>query len=599
MKRSKRDPAADARDAAIIQLRQHPILALINEKTGIFADEKYEYVAERGWIAVQPYGYIWLHPKRHLTTDEWLRLMALATICLGFGFVVKRQPLPTWELTSLLIANRFCDELKIGRLPEALEYEFLQIPTGGAEALFRQLCTTDTGSSAFDWHHEITGGGTLFVKLDEKIPHYHRTDWKELLAKGIASGVGRALNVAAGHAVSADPERASTPARQAKRRLIDHYPLLGALAATFDLEEDRRLCQQYGIQVAAVDVGARKIWMNPGAGLNSNECLFVFTHELLHAGLNHASRRRGRDPQLWNVACDFIINAWLIEMGIGSAPAIGLLHDPKFQNWSAEEIYDDLAKDLRRARKLATLRGVGQPDLIGEEDGKPFTDAERYCRRALAHGLERCLLGNTRGTLPAGLIEEIRSLNQPPIPWDVQLAEWFDERFPPPDVRRTYARPSRRQAATPDLPRPSAAKPPEEERKSRVFGVVLDTSGSMEPAILGKALGAIASYSLARDVFAVRLICCDAHAYDHGWVEPESLLDRFSIKGRGGTILQPGIDLIEAQRHRAEFPKTGPLLIITDGFCEDQLHVSMDHAFLLPEGRRLPFFPKGKIFHVT
>lgn len=599
MKRGKRDAATEAKDAAIVQLRQHPILALINEQTGIFADEKHEFVSERGWFAIQPNGYIWLHPKRHLKTEEWLRLMALATVCLGFGLVVKSHPSQTWELTSLLIADRFCEELKIGRLPEALEYEFSSIPAGGADALFRQLCTTDTDSSAFDWHHEITGGNALFVKLDEKIPPYRQTDWKELLAKGIAAGVGRALKVAAGHTISADPQRPSTPAQQAKRRLIDNHPLLGALAATFDLEEDHRLCQQYGIQVAAVDVGARKIWMNPAAHLNSNECLFVFTHELLHAGLNHASRRRGRDAQLWNVACDFIINAWLIEMGVGSAPAIGLLHDPKFQNWSAEEIYDDLAKDLRRARKLATLRGVGQPDLIGEEEGKPFTDAESYCRRALTQGLERCLFGSMRGTLPAGLIEEIRSLNQPPIPWDVQLAEWFDERFPPPEVRYSYARPSRRQSSAPDIPRPSAIKPPEEERKSRVFGVVLDTSGSMNPQLLGKALGAIASYSLARDVFAVRLICCDAHAYDHGWVEPESLLDRFSIRGRGGTILQPGIDLIEAQRNRAEFPKAGPVLIITDGFCEDQLHVAMDHAYLLPEGRRLPFFPKGKTFYVS
>ncbi|MFM8330361.1 MAG: hypothetical protein ACKN9T_01595 [Candidatus Methylumidiphilus sp.] len=35
--------------------------------------------------------------------------------------------------------------------------------------------------------------------------------------------------------------------------------------------------------------------------------------------------------------------------------------------------------------------------------------------------------------------------------------------------------------------------PPEEARKSRVFGVVLDTSGSMDLRLLGKALGAIAS----------------------------------------------------------------------------------------------------------
>lgn len=67
------------------------------------------------------------------------------------------------------------------------------------------------------------------------------------------------------------------------------------------------------------------------------------------------------------------------------------------------------------------------------------------------------------------------------IPWDVRLAHWFDARFPPPERRRSYARPSRRQSGTPDITRPSLAKPPEEERQARVFGLLLDTSGSMEP----------------------------------------------------------------------------------------------------------------------
>jgi predicted metal-dependent peptidase len=350
--------------------------------------------------------------------------------------------------------------------------------------------------------------------------------------------------------------------------------------------------------VAAIDVGARTNWVNPAAGLSDDECLFVFAHELLHAGLNHASRRRGRDPLLWNIACDFIINGWLIEMHVGTAPAMGLLHDAAFSGQSSEDVYDSLAQDVRRARKLATLRGVGAQDMLGDEDGKLFIDAEGYCRRALAQGLDRFTTGTSRGLLPEGLIEEIRSLSQPPIDWDVKLAQWFDERFPPPETRRSYAHPSRRQSATPDNPRPSTVKPTEEERRSRVFGVVLDTSGSMAPQLLGKSLGAIASYALARDVSAVRLICCDAQAYDSGWVEPKNLLERFAVRGRGGTVLQPGLDCLRDLASRGDFPKPGPVLIITDGYCEDQLSTAMDHAYLLPEGRRLPFRARGEVFMV-
>lgn len=601
MKKSAvQDSAALARNAGLQHVREHPVLAPLADAAYFRADAEHRHVSPGGWLAVSPFGVIWLHPKRRADPEAWARLIAAALVCLGFGLVRKQEPYAQWELASLLVADRFCEELKLGVLPDELQCPELVFPHGGAEALLQQFCTHGCEPALASWYRQLGGGASFFWNLDEQETRWHqRPKWKELMADGIARGVGDAIRLASGAQVQGGNARRATRAQRARQCLIDHYPLLGALAASFDIEEDPRLCQQYDVRVAAIDVGARRIWMNPAAGLSDEECLFVFAHELLHAGLNHASRLRGRDPLLWNIACDFIINGWLMEMGVGAPPGIGLLHDAQFSGKSSEEVYDSLAQDIRRARKLATLRGVGAQDLIGEDDGGFFTDAETYCRRALAQGLDRYACSNQRGTIPAGLIEEIRSLAQPPIPWDVRLAKWFDERFPPPELRRSYARPSRRQAATPEFPRPSFVKPSEEERQSRVFGVLLDTSGSMEPKILGKALGAIASYAIARDVSAVRLVCCDAQAYDMGWVNPESLLDRFGLRGRGGTILQPGLDRLQELAAAGEFPKQGPVLVITDGYCEDSIATAMDHAFLLPQGRRLPFHTRSEIFFVN
>jgi predicted metal-dependent peptidase len=190
-------------------------------------------------------------------------------------------------------------------------------------------------------------------------------------------------------------------------------------------------------------------------------------------------------------------------------------------------------------------------------------------------------------------VEEIRALNQPPIPWDVELAQWFDHHFSPLAKIRSYARPSRRQSATPDIPRPRWV-PDFGAGEVRTFGVLLDTSGSMDRFLLARALGAITSYSISRDVPAVRVVFCDAATYDQGYIPPEAIADRVQIKGRGGTILQPGIDLLESAE---DFPEAAPLLIITDGFC-DRLVIHREHAFLLPEGRHLPFVPKGKVFRM-
>jgi len=347
----------------------------------------------------------------------------------------------------------------------------------------------------------------------------------------------------------------------------------------------------------AVNEQAGEIFVNPLAGLDEQEARFVLAHELLHVGLRHATRRQGRDPFLWNVACDLVINGWLVEMRVGIPPSTGGLHDPALAGQSAEAIYDRLVTDLRRARKLATLRGCGLGDMLDPTEAATCwpgqgISLDEFCRRALAQGLVYHT-EQGRGLLPAGLIEEIRALAQPPIPWDVELARWFADHFPTIERVRSYLRLSRRQSATPDIPRPRLVIP-EVLTAQRTFGVVLDTSGSMDRHLLGQALGAIASYSLAREVPAARVVFCDARAYDQGYMAPEAIAERVQVRGRGGTVLQPGIDLLEQAR---DFPKQGPILVITDGAC-DVLRIRREHALLIPPDARLPFSPKGPVFRI-
>jgi len=105
----------------------------------------------------------------------------------------------------------------------------------------------------------------------------------------------------------------------------------------------------------------------------------------------------------------------------------------------------------------------------------------------------------------------------------------------------------------------------------------------MERALLAKALGAVASYSVARDVPGVRVVFCDAAAYDQGYMQPEDIAGTVKIKGRGGTVLQPGINLL---RRAEDFPKEAPLLIITDAWCENRLLLyGREHAYLIVAAR--------------
>ena len=194
--------------------------------------------------------------------------------------------------------------------------------------------------------------------------------------------------------------------------------------------------------------------------------------------------------------------------------------------------------------------------------------------------------------MPGNFVEEVRSISRPPIPWDVALARWFDAQFCPDIPIRTYARASRRQSSTPSIPRPAWSKRSAAE-DPQMFGVLLDTSGSMDRHLLATALGCIVSYSQSRDVHHIRLVFCDAAVYDQGIVTPEELADRVKIHGRGGTKLQPGIDFLNQDPN---FPKAAPLLIISDGVC-DRLNLrGREHAYLIPAGCRLPFPPRGPVF---
>src|SRR5258708_7236346 len=77
----------------------------------------------------------------------------------------------------------------------------------------------------------------------------------------------------------------------------------------------------------------------------------------------------------------------------------------------------------------------------------------------------------------------------------------------------------------------------------------------------------------------VRLVIGDATPYDRGFVNPTDLRGVYSLQGRGGTVLQPAINFLHS---RPDFPPTAPIMIITDGWCEEELLVPREHCFLLP-----------------
>lgn len=102
--------------------------------------------------------------------------------------------------------------------------------------------------------------------------------------------------------------------------------------------------------------------------LNAGERNFVFMHEVFHVLLMHTRRKKERDPRLWNVAADFVVNDMLRNKlgpkmnkeGIPfSAPKSGMYAEI-YHTESVEYIYDKIVEDNRDS-------GPGQ-DIIRVRD---------------------------------------------------------------------------------------------------------------------------------------------------------------------------------------------------------------------------------------
>ncbi len=583
-KRQAVNPALEAFQAGCGLVMQNPVLGPLIKEASVHFDDSYP-MARTDWAWITSDGDLYANSHRRASPQEWAYVVAHCLLHLALGHIQEdRDGDPVWNAACDCVAARYLSDLRIGTPPEELMGP-LPPHAREEEALYHWLL--EHGDRA-DFHFSTMSGGRpdMVWRPGGSSWWSPPTDWRQLFAESLRNALRAAVDYAGG----LREVREAGPIQRAQEWFLSSYPLLGGVASGFRLVDDPLAVQRMNIPVAAISIQMREIYVNPAAHLTEQEWRFVLAHEYLHAALCHEARLGKRDPELWNVACDYVINQWLRDMEVGSMPE-GLLFDPELNGLSAESVYDLLAVNLRRYRRMAQRDILfGPPGWTGSRD---FVDLDAWCRSAIQRGLDYHQ-SNERGYLPAGLVEEIRALAQPPIPWDVKLAKWFDERFEPLEKRRTYARLSRRQSSTPDIPRPSW-RYEESARAGQTFGVLLDTSGSMDRSLLAAALGAIASYSAARDVNRVRVVFCDADAYDQGYLEAADIAGSVKVRGRGGTVLQPGIELLE---HAPDFPKQAPLLIITDGEC-DRLNVyGRDHAFLVPRGRSLPFPPRGPVFYL-
>ena len=123
-------------------------------------------------------------------------------------------------------------------------------------------------------------------------------------------------------------------------RLLVNKPFIGNIITRLDLVENNTWCT-----TAATD-GRAVYWNREFVNkLDDQELDFLFGHEVYHVVFDHMSRRGDKEPFLWNIANDFVINDLLVQEGVGRLiTTVKPCYDLQYRGLYSEEVYDLLKK---------------------------------------------------------------------------------------------------------------------------------------------------------------------------------------------------------------------------------------------------------------
>ena len=116
--------------------------------------------------------------------------------------------------------------------------------------------------------------------------------------------------------------------------------------------------------------------------LKPKEVEFLVGHEVLHVVYDHIGRRGNRDPQIFNIANDYAVNADLKRHKVGEfIRTVPCLYEVKYDGKSSEEIYDDLMQNVQKINIDDLVDQMIDDHLDGEGDGEADGEGNNKSKR--------------------------------------------------------------------------------------------------------------------------------------------------------------------------------------------------------------------------
>jgi predicted metal-dependent peptidase len=297
--------------------------------------------------------------------------------------------------------------------------------------------------------------------------------------------------------------------------------------------------------------------------LSEKDQLLVLRHETLHVLFMHFSRVETRNKILWNIAGDIAINQMIFDYSDSESivQQIGVDHKTYKlpEKLTAEQYYELLLKEAEQqgqgdADKGASAMGEALGSMQDLLESTELTDIDRQIieadiKQAVKSSKDKCI-----GNVPNEILALIDILFAPPkVDWRNALRDLTGNRKM--WTNYTHKRRSRRFGDRPEI----AGKI---KKDGFTLAVVCDVSGSMSNEEIVAALNEVKGICEFTNS-SMWLTQVDTEA-----TEPEEFTTNqtiFERKRRGGTLLYPGVEMLDDRNIEYD-----ALLVLTD-LGEDQI----------------------------
>ena len=288
------------------------------------------------------------------------------------------------------------------------------------------------------------------------------------------------------------------------------------------------------------------------AAMSDAEIVFGIGHEVLHCGYDHFDviRRGDRDPRLWNIANDYVINADLIDAKIGEEiKLVKICFDWKYRGMVSEEVYDDLfeqAKEEGRVMDMESFdmhldRDDGDDDGAqgeggeansegGDKDGPARYTAEEkdQISQEFKNATMQAAKAAGAGNLPGGVKRALDHLLNPQLDWRQLIAMQIQSVI---KSDYTYQTPSRKGLN-------EGFYLPGMDRETTIdVAISMDVSGSIYDTMLRDFLSEVKGIMDQYTDFRIHLFCFDTEVHNPVTFTPHNMEEflEYDIQGGGGT----------------------------------------------------------------